>query len=580
MLMTQSSLFSPPIQFSPKKICNETKKIALFSHSLRENKSLSSRKKIGKTGVLYNGYSYFTSPCHPLQLDLPNCFQGTDNDDEDDDVSDDGIGIVDFFQGKNILITGATGLLGKVIVEKILRSTPVGKIYLLIKAKDKEAAFHRLTNEIIDSDLFKCLKEEHGESYEAFVREKLIPVVGDICEPNMGLDSDSADALRKDVHVVIQSAASTTLNERYDVLIEANVTAPQRVMRFAKTCKNLKLFAQISTAYVNGRREGVMLEEPLIMGDNRRKEDCDANIPRLDISDEINLALKSCSAAASDYDVTKDLKKLGLERAELFGWYNTYHLTKAMGEMALNEIRGDVPVLIIRPTVIESSFKEPVPGWIQGNRMFDPVIISYGKGQLPAFFGNPEVTMDIIPVDMVANTTIAAIAKEANKNKPQLNVYHVASSNRNPLKYTDFFEYLYEYFNSAPLVESQNISRIEYFSDFNDFSEYTRGEISRQPETNNVQEDEHGNIIRKAQNKCRARVAYAQQLCKMYEFIGFFNARFDTRNTEKLVKEMSKEEKINFEVDVMNINWRKYFQEIHIPGVKKHIINGTTRASI
>lgn len=55
-------------------------------------------------------------------------------------------------------------------------------------------------------------------------------------------------------------------------------------------------------------------------------------------------------------------------RANEFGWYNAYHMTKAMGEMALDEIRGDTPVLIIRPTVIESSYEKPFPGWIQGNR--------------------------------------------------------------------------------------------------------------------------------------------------------------------------------------------------------------------
>ncbi|KAK4385235.1 Fatty acyl-CoA reductase 6, chloroplastic [Sesamum angolense] len=63
------------------------------------------------------------------------------------DDSTAGIGILDFFQGKNIFITGATGFLGKALVEKLLRSTAVGKIYVLIKAKDKAAAFDRLKTE-------------------------------------------------------------------------------------------------------------------------------------------------------------------------------------------------------------------------------------------------------------------------------------------------------------------------------------------------------------------------------------------------------------------------------------------------
>jgi len=39
-----------------------------------------------------------------------------------------------------------------------------------------------------------------------------------------------------------------------------------------------------------------------------------------------------------------------------------------MGEMMINSTRGDVPVVIIRPSVIESTYKDPFPGWMEGNR--------------------------------------------------------------------------------------------------------------------------------------------------------------------------------------------------------------------
>ncbi|KAK4403270.1 Fatty acyl-CoA reductase 2 [Sesamum angolense] len=314
--------------------------------------------------VLYDGY-YPCFPClhHPLESELPASVEESAAVDDDNG----GIGIFEFFQGKNIFITGATGLLGKALIEKLLRSTSVGKIYLLIKAEDKEAAVDRLRKE--------------------------------------------------DVDVIIESAASTTLNDRYDFLLDINVNAPT-VDEVCQNMQNLKLFVHMSTAYVNGRKEGLILEKPLIMGENGRKVEIDdddddemsssssscCSFSRVDLADEISLAMKSLSCQGAshhqDYHVTKNLKRLGLERANIFGWYNTYHLTKAMCEMVLNEIRGDVPVLIIRPSVIESSYKEPFPGWIQGNRMFDPVIISYGKGQLPAFLADPQVNMDIIPIDM------------------------------------------------------------------------------------------------------------------------------------------------------------------------------------
>ena len=56
-------------------------------------------------------------------------------------------------------------------------------------------------------------------------------------------------------------------------------------------------------------------------------------------------------------------------RAQHYGWENTYTFTKAMGESVIHNQRGDLPVVIIRPSVIESSYKEPFPGWLQGIRL-------------------------------------------------------------------------------------------------------------------------------------------------------------------------------------------------------------------
>ncbi|XP_073056542.1 fatty acyl-CoA reductase 2, chloroplastic-like [Primulina eburnea] len=521
----------------------------------------------------------FDIPCrilrHPLESELPLM--------EEYGKNLGGVGIDKFFQGKNIFITGATGLVGKVLVEKILRSTPVGKIYALVKAKNKEAALDRLTKEIINSELFKCLQEQHGKSYVSFVRDKLIPIVGDITKPNLGMDDDSANAITNEVNVIIQSAASTTLNDRYDLLIDLNANAPQRLMRFAKSCKNLHLFVHLSTAYVNGRREGMILEKPLTMGENVRNKEDDQNengpcsFPRLDLGDESWLSRRLCTNSSDQdliIDATKYLKKLGQERSEFYGWYNAYHMTKAMGEMAIHEIKGEVPVLIIRPSVIESCYQGPFPGWIQGNRMYDPVILSFGKGQLPAYLADPQVSMDIIPVDMVANTIVAAIAKHGLLAKPGLNVYHVASAARNPLPFCDFFDMIYEYFASTPLPNSKResyvIKKMNYFDNFNDFSEHTRREIwERYRSTNSAVGTDEKVVIK----QCKAKVAYAEQLCKMYEFVGFIKGRFHTGNTQRLLQEMSEEELISFEIDVTKIDWTKYFQEIHIPGLRKYVLD-------
>ncbi|XP_047938213.1 fatty acyl-CoA reductase 2, chloroplastic-like isoform X2 [Salvia hispanica] len=527
--LTKSPLFCPATREIKGMSCDRPK-ISFLCNDLNEiqlQRIYSKNSKINATVI--DGFKAVTK-----ELEMPSMVD-----------SGLGIGISNFFEGKNIFLTGGTGLLGKVLVEKMLRSTPLGKIYVLIKADNPKAAWDRLFKELINSELFGCIQEKHGKCYQEFIKEKVIPIVGNICEPNLGMDLDSARAIMEDVNVIIESAAITTLNERYDLLLDTNVNGPQRLMRFAKSCKNLELLVHISTVYVNGEKEGIILEEPLTMGENRRNGNGEICLP-LDVSDEINLALRSCKAT-SNYDTTKDMKRLGMERAKSYGWYNTYHLTKAMAEMVIHETRGDIPVLIIRPSVIESCYREPYPGWIQGNRMFDPIIISYGKGQLPAFLGKPDTPMDVIPLDMAVNTTIAAIAKHGKMHKPEINVYHLASDLVNPLRYSQFFEYIRDYFTSEPLIH------------------YTRDEINERfgGKTNQI----------KIQKQCKAKAAYAENLCKMYEFLGFFKARFDVGNTQKLLSEMSIEEKNSFAVDVREINWRKYFQEIHIPGLRKHVLN-------
>ncbi|KAJ0092803.1 hypothetical protein Patl1_26288 [Pistacia atlantica] len=63
------------------------------------------------------------------------------------------------------------------------------------------------------------------------------------------------------------------------------------------------------------------------------------------------------------------MEKFLSHRARSYGWKNFYEFTKAMGETVIYKNRGEIPVAIIRPSVIESSFKEPSPGWIQGIRI-------------------------------------------------------------------------------------------------------------------------------------------------------------------------------------------------------------------
>ncbi|PHT72018.1 hypothetical protein T459_22803 [Capsicum annuum] len=316
-------------------------------------------------------------------------------DHQGDVLANNGIGIVGFFEDKNILVTGATGFLAKVLIEKTLRTTPnINKIYLLMRAKDKKVAFDRLTSEIIESKLFKCLKEMHGESYESFIRSKLVPIVGNIDEPNLGMDSIIAQKIAQEIDLIIDSAANLTFDLRYDLALEAKVNGPNQLMLFAKKCKQLKFFIHFSTG------EGLIYEKPFTMGESITKEKVTSHspstkFPSLNVANELDFVSKLKNAIENNHTFDNILKDMGFERAKLNGWQDTYSFTKAMSEMIIDNMREDIPVVIIHPSVITSSYEEPFPGGIQGFRVIDPLLIFYGKGEYPCMFGDLSVLVDV-----------------------------------------------------------------------------------------------------------------------------------------------------------------------------------------
>ncbi|KAK9068571.1 hypothetical protein SSX86_012686 [Deinandra increscens subsp. villosa] len=508
------------------------------------------------------------------------------------DVNGDGtgIGIVSKLTGKGLFVTGATGFLGKVFIEKILRTVPdVGKIYILIKAKNMDAAMERLKNEvcnfsivlqIINAELFKSLQQAYGKSYQSFMLSKLVPVTGNVCESNLGLDEDIADVIAKDVDIIVNSAANTTFDERYDVALDINTDGPSRLMSFAKKCKKLKLFLQVSTAYVNGQRQGKIMEKPFKVGESIARESLKYgnHIPKLNVEDEIKMVLELKKSLGENVSAQK-LKELGVERAKLYGWQDTYVFTKAMGEMMIDKMGGDIPVVIIRPSVIESTYAEPFPGWMEGNRMMDPIVLYYGKGQLSGFLVDPNAVLDVVPADMVVNAIMAAMAKHVTGGKTEENyIYQIASSVVNPLVFKDLATLLYEHFYSSPCLDLKgkpvHVPIMQLYRSMEEFSaQVWRDAINRSQLTTSASSSK-GNLSLKVENICKKSVEQAKYLANIYEPYTFYGGRFDNSNTQKLMGMMSEEERKIFGFDVGKIDWRDYISNVHIPGLRRHVMKG------
>ncbi|CAN0927495.1 Fatty acyl-CoA reductase 2, chloroplastic [Linum grandiflorum] len=488
-----------------------------------------------------------------------------------------GLGIEDFLSGKVWLITGATGFLGKVLVEKILRTIPdTRKIYMLIKAKDDKAALHRLQTEIIEADIFRALKQQHGESYESFMLSKLVPVVGDLTRGDpelLGLESHVADFVADQVDVMVNSAANTTFDERYDTSVNTNTRGAINLMRFAGKCKNLKVFLHVSTMYANGGRTGTVMEKPFRNGDTTLElaaggstaaGDNDTLRPlTVDVGSEIKLALDRAACASS---TDQDLILLGSERAKKFGWHDTYTFTKAMGEMMIGEYAQlpdfNVPVVVLRPSIIESTYyADPFSGWIEGNRMMDPIAQAYGKGWLTSFPGDPNAIIDVIPVDMVVNAALAAITRHGTlmsstekDSNPTVNIYQIGSSVSNPMTLSQLFTFFHLHFESSPILNDDGSPICEY----------------KPIDLCSTLEEFSSDLCRRLSNlKLCRRLTRMGTLYKPY---AYFMGRYDCSNTEKLMEEMSDAERMKFGFDVRKIDWKRYIAELHLPGLRKHVM--------
>ncbi|KAF2289550.1 hypothetical protein GH714_037111 [Hevea brasiliensis] len=455
----------------------------------------------------------------------------------------DGIGIVKFLAGKGFFITGATGFLAK--------------------------------------ELFKCLQQAYGKSYQAFMLSKLVPVVGNVCESNLGLEEDLANLIASEIDVIVNSAANTTFDERYDVAIDINTRGPCHLMSFAKKCQKLKLFLQVSTAYVNGQRQGRIMEKPFCIGDCIAEESIVSEttprfLPTLHVENEMKLALNS-KEAFQENEVAQKMKELGLERARKFGWQDTYVFTKAMGEMMIDSLRGDIPVVIIRPSVIESTCREPFPGWMEGNRMMDPIILYYGKGQLTGFLVDPNGVLDVVPADMVVNATLAAIARHGMVQKSGINVYQIASSVVNPLAFEELAKLLYEHYNSSPYMDSNgrpiHVPSMKLFSSMEDFSDHLWKDVIQRNGLAELASSDR-KLSLKHEFICRKSVEQAKYLANIYEPYTFYGGRFDNSNTRRLIESMSEAEKKKFGFDVESIDWRDYIKNVHIPGLRRHVLKG------
>jgi long-chain acyl-CoA synthetase len=481
--------------------------------------------------------------------------------------------IPEFFTGKTVLVTGATGFLGKALLEKMLRSLPgLRRVYLLIRPKERGtrsvAAGQRFRSELLTSSVFDRLKREKGDAFDEYVDSKVQVVAGELADDRLGVSDDDYRRLAAEVDVLVNSAAVVVFDERLDLSLNLNTFGALRMLEFARDCAHLQAVIHISTCYVSGRARGWVPEE----------------VPPspFDAEEEANRLKAECDAVLRRGGGKDQLVKLGLQRAHARGWNDTYTFTKALGEQLVKKHRGDLPVVILRPAIIESSFAEPEPGWIDGFRMADPLFVGYGKGYLQDFPGNPQIICDLIPCDHVVNAILAAAPRCAAERG--FKVYQVATGEQNPVQFRTSYESGKDHFTRHPMRDREGKLIPQPTWTWPDPKAYRRKLVWRviTPLRLALALLRPLSFVRPL-DKLRRRLAVRRAgLDLLLYYIDIYTpyttieSRYHARNTAALWASLSPEEQKQFPFDPTVIDWLDYISNVHIPGLKKYVLNLAT----
>jgi thioester reductase-like protein len=280
--------------------------------------------------------------------------------------------------GHEILLTGATGFVGKVVLEALLRRREelgVSRIHLLIRPNHRGSASERFAADVAPSPCFTQLPAGWTD---------LVNVVeGDVTSVGCGLDPEVREHLVPRLTHVLHVAASIEFDLPVHEAMVVNVGGSLNLLELSRAAGRLARMVAVSTAYVTPHPgDGVLPVDEVLVPLPR---------PAQEIHDAIG------TGAVDQDDLLQET-----------GHPNTYTLTKCLAEHLLVERRGDVPLSIVRPSIISASWREPFPGWIDSTAAFGAFVALVGAGHLRAVVAHPESRLDLVPVDVVAQRIIAA----------------------------------------------------------------------------------------------------------------------------------------------------------------------------
>ncbi|XP_039481262.1 putative fatty acyl-CoA reductase CG5065 isoform X1 [Drosophila santomea] len=291
--------------------------------------------------------------------------------------------VQEYYKDKTIFITGASGFMGKVLLEKLLYSChSLKEVIIICRPKRGKAPETRL-EEMFKLPIFQRIKDERPE-----MLKKVTIYQGDVTFDQLGLSGESLKHVTENTNIVFHMAATLKLEGNLRDAIDMNLLGTRRALNVAKEMKQLEAFIHLSTAFCNCDQE-VMYEK--VYDFPHKPEDLMRLAEWMDV--------KTLDA------ITPDLLK---------PHPNTYTYSKRLAELLVRDHYESMPVIIARPSIVSPAAFEPLPGWVDNLNGPTGLMIGCGKGVIRSVLVNQRNKAEVIPVDYAINGLIV-IPYEFNK---------------------------------------------------------------------------------------------------------------------------------------------------------------------